>query len=192
MMIVILKMNPTISCTPARLSWPSTACIWASYRLDIRPRETSSRIAENVMIPSAPICISPRITNCPNPEKSLPVSSTIRPVTQTADVAVNRAFTKPMDLPDLADIGRSSSSAPTRMATAKVMTINCAARSPSWLMSRAVRSPCQKSMHHSTKCRSRMPTRAAGTPYTSASTGMNTNRSIHDRRQYPVRAGAAA
>jgi len=49
-----------------------------------------------VIIPNPPHCKRIRITNCPKEEKSFPVSSTINPVTQVAEVAVKRALMKPI------------------------------------------------------------------------------------------------
>jgi len=43
------------------------------------------------MIPSPPIWIRIIITHCPKGVKKDPVSTTTNPVTQVADVAVNRA-----------------------------------------------------------------------------------------------------
>ncbi|GAH93532.1 unnamed protein product, partial [marine sediment metagenome] len=49
-----------------------------------------------VIIPNPPHCKRIRITNCPKAEKSLPVSNTINPVTQVAEVEVKRALIKPI------------------------------------------------------------------------------------------------
>lgn len=45
-----------------------------------------------VMIPRPPTCIRIRRTDCPNPLKDVPVSTTVSPVTQTAEVAVKIAL----------------------------------------------------------------------------------------------------
>jgi hypothetical protein len=49
---------------------------------------------EKVMTPSPPSWMRVRITTCPKGVKYVAVSWTIRPVTQMADVAVNRASKK--------------------------------------------------------------------------------------------------
>jgi len=58
-----------------------------------------------VIIPNPPHCKRIRITNCPKVEKSFPVSSTINPVTQVAEVAVKRALIKPTLFPVLEAAG---------------------------------------------------------------------------------------
>ena len=53
-----------------------------------------------------------RMTKCPKEEKSFPVSKTINPVTQVAEVAVKRALIKPILFPVLEATGRLSSIVP--------------------------------------------------------------------------------
>jgi hypothetical protein len=55
-----------------------------------------ANMVDIVIMPNPPHCRRIRITNCPKIEKSLPVSSTINPVTQVAEVAVKRALIKPI------------------------------------------------------------------------------------------------
>jgi len=50
--------------------------------------------------------------NCPKVEKSFPVSKTINPVTQVAEVAVKRASIKPILFPVLEATGRLRSIVP--------------------------------------------------------------------------------
>ena len=50
--------------------------------------------------------------NCPKVEKSFPVSKTINPVTQVAEVAVKRALIKPILFPVLGATGRLRSIVP--------------------------------------------------------------------------------
>ena len=70
-----------------------------------------------VIIPNPPHCRRIRITNCPKVEKSFPVSSTINPVTQVAEVEVKRALMKPMLFPVLEAAGRLRSIVPKLIAT---------------------------------------------------------------------------
>ena len=57
------------------------------------------------------------MTDCPNGLKQLPVSTTVRPVTQTADVDVNSASTNPSPL--MVDAGGSiSKQVPIRIISA--------------------------------------------------------------------------
>jgi hypothetical protein len=65
-----------------------------------------------VIIPKPPICMRIRIINCPKEEKSFPVSRTINPVTQGAEVAVKRALIKPILFPVLEAAGRLRSIVP--------------------------------------------------------------------------------
>jgi len=65
-----------------------------------------------VIIPNPPHCKSIRMVNCPKVEKSFPVSKTINPVTQVAEVAVKRALIKPTLLPVLEAAGRLRSIVP--------------------------------------------------------------------------------
>ena len=58
------------------------------------------------------------MTICPNRVKSPGVSITISPVTQVAEVAVNRALTGEMPL--TVDTGRSSKTVPTMMRLRKL------------------------------------------------------------------------
>ena len=52
-----------------------------------------------VIKPRPPICISERMTSLPNRVNTSPVFTTVRPVTQTAEVAVNSASIKVMSVP---------------------------------------------------------------------------------------------
>jgi hypothetical protein len=61
------------------------------------------------------------ITVCPNKVKTVPVSTTLSPVTLAAEVAVKRAFTKPMPSP-VTDMGSMSRKAPTRINKAYPIT----------------------------------------------------------------------
>jgi len=69
-----------------------------------------------VIIPNPPHCKRIRITNCPKVEKSFPVSSTINPVTQVAEVEVKRALMKPILFSVLEATGRLRSIVPTAIA----------------------------------------------------------------------------
>jgi hypothetical protein len=69
-----------------------------------------------VIIPNPPHCKRISITNCPKVEKSFPVSRTINPVTQVAEVAVKRALIKPILFAVLEAAGRLRSIVPTAIA----------------------------------------------------------------------------
>jgi hypothetical protein len=59
------------------------------------------------------------ITHCPKMVNVLPGSRTVRPVTQTADVAVNRASTQAI-CPDTVEAGSSSKRTPAAMTRRKL------------------------------------------------------------------------
>ena len=65
--------------------------------------------------PNPPISINIIITVCPNIFQYVPVSTTINPVTQTADVAVNKASKKLVLSPLVVDIGKVNINAPTNI-----------------------------------------------------------------------------
>ena len=84
-----------------------------------------ANIVDIVIIPNPPHCKRIRITNCPKVEKSFPVSNTINPVTQVAEVAVNRALMKPMLSPVLEAAGRLRNIVPTAIAERKPNANTC-------------------------------------------------------------------
>ena len=72
---------------------------------------------KNVIIvtkPRPPICISSAITACPNTVQLVKVSATMSPVTQVAEVAVNRQSKNDV-LPLFEENGSHSSSVPARI-----------------------------------------------------------------------------
>ena len=56
------------------------------------------------------------MTHCPKFEKAVPVSTTIKPVTQTAEVDVNRATNGSFQPPEALEIGSISRQVPNRIA----------------------------------------------------------------------------
>ena len=74
-----------------------------------------------VMKPRPPIWMRTMMTTCPKREKVTPVFTTVRPVTQTAEVAVNRASTKPRLSLSFVATGRVRSKAPSRTTAKKPM-----------------------------------------------------------------------
>jgi len=57
---------------------------------------------------------------CPIREKWLPVSTTMSPVTQVAEVAVKRAFKKVVSFPGAVDLGKESNKVPKAIMLTKV------------------------------------------------------------------------
>ena len=74
-----------------------------------------------VIIPKPPNCMEINITNCPHIEKSCPVFLTIKPVTQTAEVSVNRESTKFKPL--LCEKGNNNKRVPLKIVIIKIITI---------------------------------------------------------------------
>ena len=76
------------------------------------------------MMPRPPVWISVRIIVWPNRVNEVPVSVTLRPVTQTAEVDVNRASTKfnPLPVPVVA-WGKRSRPAPAKIIARNPKTV---------------------------------------------------------------------
>ncbi len=66
------------------------------------------------------------MTTCPNPVQYVGVSTTVKPVTQTALVEVNNAVTKPAPPGPDSAIGSINSPVPTATAAANPVTTTCA------------------------------------------------------------------
>jgi len=104
------RTNPPIE------NWFKDSCIINLCLKEIFFPTKKANIVDIVIIPNPPHCKRIRITNCPKVEKSFPVSSTINPVTQVAEVAVKRALMKPILFPMLEAAGRLRSIVPTAIA----------------------------------------------------------------------------
>ena len=86
--------------------------------VNLRPN-TYSKNVEKVMIPIPPSWIESRITTCPKLVKYVPVSTTVRPVTQVADVMVKSASMKPIEPPVVA-CGSINTNVAARIYAAKL------------------------------------------------------------------------
>lgn len=88
--------------------------VLASIRDRTERRRASTRptSAAKSMMPKPPSWISARITTLPKGLQKTAVSTTTSPVTQTAEVAVNRASIGGVQVPSLDEIGSMSSSVP--------------------------------------------------------------------------------
>ena len=62
-----------------------------------------------------PISIKTIITILPKIVKSVAIVTTLSPVTQVADVAVNNASTNPIDLPDCEAYGKAKHNVPIKI-----------------------------------------------------------------------------
>lgn len=76
-----------------------------------------------VTIPRPPNWINARITPCPKGVQKVPVSTTTKPVTQEAEVAVNRVVKKSVKVPERLQTGRVSTKAPANINRAKLETM---------------------------------------------------------------------
>ena len=76
-----------------------------------------------VTTPRPPTWMSSRITACPKEDQKVAVSCTTRPVTHTAETAVNRLSAKPALPGARRETGSISSSVPARISAAKPSTM---------------------------------------------------------------------
>lgn len=74
------------------------------------------------MKPRPPTSTSTRITVCPNPLQWVAVSTTVSPVTHTAEVAVNAACNKFVERPAAVERGSRSSAVPAEIAPTNQIT----------------------------------------------------------------------
>jgi hypothetical protein len=84
----------------------------------LRPTHLNNTTAI-VITPMPPTWIKQRMIPCPKAVKYVPVSTTINPVTHTAEVAVKRASIHLIE-PPLVENGRLNKLLPTRMASKKL------------------------------------------------------------------------
>ena len=111
--------------SPAMLNWLRDSCRRILPRSVIfRPKNKAIAVA-SAMNPNPPICIRVMITICPKSEKDVAVSSTTRPVTQVADVAVKMASINRMLFPLADAAGSESRIAPMIITAAKPVTRTC-------------------------------------------------------------------
>jgi uncharacterized membrane protein len=108
----------TLRTSPSATVWVS-ACVSScvrrrSDRLTIKP----SRVAA-VMMPKPPNWNSTRTTACPSPDQCVPVSTTVNPVTQTAETAVKSAVSQGVCTPGACDKGNINSAVPVAMSARK-------------------------------------------------------------------------
>ena len=109
--------------TDPRSRTPSDS--WASIRLCSalpRPTTNSSRSVEKLMNPRPPSWMRASTTTCPNGLQYVPVSTTTRPVTHTAETAVNSAVTGPVQAPEALEMGSIRTTVPRAMRTRNPVT----------------------------------------------------------------------
>ena len=98
-----------------------------SRRPTLREISSPSSVAQ-VMTPIPPTWTSARITTSPTTDQCVGVSTTIRPVTVTAETAVNTAGTNPVADPVCNATGSISPTVPTAEATANPASTAAAGR----------------------------------------------------------------
>jgi len=110
-----LRTTPS---TPPRRSSP-VVC-WTAMRsarpTRRRPPRSRSRSVEPAMIPKPPAWTSNRMTICPNALQCWDVTTTVRPVTHTADVAVNSASSGEVRERSWLEMGSISNAVPMAMS----------------------------------------------------------------------------
>jgi hypothetical protein len=100
MIYLVKRTNPPIE------NWLKDSCmINFSLKEILFPTKKAYIVVIDIM-PKPPICMKIRIMNCPKEEKSFPVSRTVNPVTQVAEVTVKRALIKSILFPVLEAVGR--------------------------------------------------------------------------------------
>ena len=80
--------------TSLRPSWATKSLVFNPSLNDELPLKKNAKNDVKVKIPIPPSCISTKIIDCPTVVKAELVSTTAKPVTQTALVAVNKALVK--------------------------------------------------------------------------------------------------
>ena len=108
---------------PSILVWPIALCIVLLCDIESFLPNKIANIVENVIIPSPPAWIRQSITNLPKGVKKLPVSFTVRPVTQVALVAVKTLSTNVALPAPVVAIGKLKSNAPIIITDKKLKTI---------------------------------------------------------------------
>ena len=105
-------MDTLSLCNPPIRSTLNDSLIRRRCAMDTRLPNTANKKAARVIKPSPPMNMRNKITDCPNNVQCVPVSTSVSPVTVTADVAVNRAVSGSPKFPEVCDIGNARSIVP--------------------------------------------------------------------------------
>ena len=89
------------------------------WRSPSRPATSSPINDASVMKPKPPSWISAMMVTCPAKDQCVAVSTVIKPVRHTADVAVNNASESALALPDADDHGAANRAVPATMTPRK-------------------------------------------------------------------------
>ena len=111
-------MKPVSRTMPPTLGAAMASCMVPRCIREILRPDSSEKKAATVMTPMPPIWMRMRMTAWPNSDQWVAVSCTTRPVTQTAEVAVKRAWWKGVTVSFWAEKGSMSSRLPPRMTAA--------------------------------------------------------------------------
>ena len=101
--------------SPRPMCWPNIR----RSRVEVRRPASEKMTIAPTMKPRAPAWMSARITIWPNSDQWSWVETTVSPVTQTAEVAVNRAASRSGWLPSASENGSISRIVPNRIRPAK-------------------------------------------------------------------------
>lgn len=114
----VIVSNSTLFNSCHRSERVSREIVWvirSRFRQLNLPPSAAIKKVPRVMIPSPPSWIRAKMTSCPKREKCVPVSTTVSPVTHTADVAEKSASTRDSGSSALAN-GSQSKRVPLRTA----------------------------------------------------------------------------
>ena len=112
---VAVRMNFVNLTMPPSFGAATASCMVVRWKIPIRCPVRSSVAAATVMTPRPPIWMSRMMMVWPKADHPVAVSRTMRPVTQTALVAVNSASSNGALSPSLEATGSVRSSAPRSM-----------------------------------------------------------------------------
>ena len=119
------RINPVNRTMPPTWGAEMASCMVLRCISVIRLPEAMVMATATVTTPMPPIWMSSSITACPKTDQWVAVSYTTSPVTQTAEVEVNRQSRNGVLIPAAAETGSISSSAPTRMTIRKPKRMIC-------------------------------------------------------------------
>jgi hypothetical protein len=115
----VLNTKPIIRTIPPTWCAEILSCSILRWKSEILLPEITAMKAVTEMTPRPPICIKIRITIWPKSDQYAAVSLTIRPVTQTADVAVKKASSNDVQQRALDETGSISRNVPSRITARK-------------------------------------------------------------------------
>ena len=117
----VLRIKPVSFTIPPTCGAEMDSCIVLRCHRPIFRPDALMIVSPTVITPIPPICISIRMTACPNRDQYVAVSFTTSPVTQVAETAVNIASGNEVTHRCLDEIGSIRSNEPTRIRQKKLI-----------------------------------------------------------------------